>query len=210
MKNVDRRGAIKYLWAWTASLGVFFLCEIVIDESICYSVWVPLDDMVPFSEFFVVFYALWYFLIVGTLVYFFKRNMRGFALFLKYMTVCQVVAVVIFLVFPNKQELRPDNITGDNVFADLVRVIHSVDTNTNVCPSLHVCFSIALASVWIREGRRTFTKAIYIALAVLISLSTVMIKQHSVFDIFVAIPVCMIAEMATFSQIWKVKLSNNT
>lgn len=188
---------MKCLLAWLASMGIFLLCEMLIDESACYSVWISLDDLIPFSEFFVIFYVLWYFLIVGTLVYFSKRNARGFSAFLKYMTICQLLAVVIFLVFPNKQELRPETIMGDNVFLDLVRIIHSVDTNTNVCPSLHVCYSLALASVWLREGRWIITKITYVILAILISLSTIFIKQHSVLDIFVALPVCLIAEMAT-------------
>jgi membrane-associated phospholipid phosphatase len=39
---------------------------------------------------------------------------------------------------------------------------------------------------------------IYKILAVLISISTVMIKQHSVVDIFAALPVCAIAEAVTY------------
>ena len=196
-QSVRGLGDMKYLWAWLASMGIFLLCEMLIDESACYSVWISLDDLIPFSEFFVIFYVLWYFLILGTILYLAKRNARGFSAFLKYMTICQLLAVVIFLVFPNKQELRPETIMGDNVFLDLVRIIHSVDTNTNVCPSLHVCYSLALASVWLREGRWVITKITYVILAILISLSTIFIKQHSVLDIFVALPVCLIAEMAT-------------
>jgi membrane-associated phospholipid phosphatase len=114
------------------------------------------------------------------------------------MTVCQVAAIVIFLLFPNKQELRPEALPRENIFASLVGLIHSVDTNTNVCPSLHVCYSIALASVWHREAKTELTRMIYKILAVLISISTVMIKQHSVVDIFVALPVCAMAEAVTY------------
>ena len=197
------RGKIKYLWAWLLSMGVFLLCEAFIDEADCYSVESPLDGLLPFSEGFVVFYVLWYFLILGSLIWFALFSGEGFGNFLKYMTVCQVAAIVIFLLFPNKQELRPEVLPRENIFASLVGLIHSVDTNTNVCPSLHVCYSIAMSSVWHREARRDTTRVIYKVLAVLVSISTVMIKQHSVVDIFVALPVCVIAEAVTYHSSFK-------
>ena len=197
------REAIKHLFAWLFSMGIFLLCERYIDPSVCHSVRTPLDDLIVFSEFFVVFYVLWYFLILGSLLWLAAYSRGGFCRFLKFMTVCQIIAVVIFLIWPNKQDLRPRVIVGDNIFASVVRLIHSVDTNTNVCPSLHVCYSIALVSVWMREGRRALTKIIYVVLAVLISLSTVFIKQHSILDIVVAIPVSFAAEVVTYPEFWK-------
>lgn len=194
----DKRDNIKYLLAWLLSMVAFVLCELFIDEEQCHSVWIPLDDVFIFSEIFVIFYVLWYFLILGSLIWLFLYNSRGFGDLVKYMTVCQLVAVVIFMVFPNKQDLRPDVIQGDNILSRLVFIIHSVDTNTNVCPSLHVCYSFALVSVWIREGRHLSTKIMYVTFSILISLSTVMIKQHSVFDFLVAMPVCLFAELVTY------------
>ncbi len=189
---------MKYLWAWLLSMGAFLLCEAFIDEADCYAVVSPLDGLLPFSEVFVIFYVLWYFLILGSLIWFAIFSGRGFGNFLKYMTVCQAVGVIIFILWPNKQELRPEVLPRENIFASLVGLIHSVDTNTNVCPSMHVCYSVALASVWHREAKSDLTRMIYKILAVLISISTVMIKQHSVVDVFVALPVCAISEAATY------------
>ena len=193
-------GKLFYLFAWLGSLAAFLACEALIKEEICHSVRLPIDDVLPFSEGFVVFYVLWYFLIVGSLVWFFIFSERGFCNLLRYMTVCQLIAVVIFILFPNKQDLRPEALPRENVFSYIVGLIHSVDTNTNVCPSMHVCFSVALASVWGREASRRLTSFIYIILAALISLSTVMIKQHSVLDALFALPVCAVAEMAVYHR----------
>lgn len=200
-----REGAreMKYLWAWLLSMGVFLLCEAFIHEANCHPVKSPLDDLLPFCEVFVIFYVLWYFLILGSLIWFAIFSGRGFGRLLQYMTVCQVVAIIIFILWPNKQELRPEVLPRENIFAALVGLIHSVDTNTNVCPSLHVCYSVALASVWHREARSGVTKVIYMILAVLVSMSTVMIKQHSVVDILVALPVCAIAEVVTYHRPFK-------
>ena len=192
------RSSVKYSLAFIISLGIFLLCELFIDEADCYSVWIPLDDVFPFSEIFVIFYVLWYFLIFGSLAWLFIYSGQGFITFLKYMTVCQLIAIAIFLVFPNKQDLRPEIIPVDNILSRLVFIIHSVDTNTNVCPSLHVCYSFALVSIWLRCGKHLSTKIMYVTLSILISLSTVMIKQHSVMDFLLAIPVCVIAEAVTY------------
>ena len=193
-----RFGELKYLFYWFLSMGVFLLCELFIPSELCYSVHTFLDDGVPFLEGFIIFYVLWYFLIAGSLIYFFLKRPHSFKRFLIYMTVCQMLAVVIFVLFPNKQDLRPEIMPRDNVFSDLTSLIHSVDTNTNVCPSLHVAYSIALASVWCKEKISPTNKLLWIALAILITLSTVFVKQHSVLDIFVAFPVCLIAELMAY------------
>lgn len=200
------KGFPKYLLAWLLSMGAFLLCEAFIDEAKCHVVESPLDSLLPFSEGFVIFYVLWYFLILGSLIWFAIFSGRGFGNFLKYMTVCQVIGVIIFILWPNKQELRPEVLPRENIFASIVEIIHSVDTNTNVCPSMHVCYSAALASVWHREAKADMTRMIYKILAVLISISTVMIKQHSVVDIFVALPVCAIAEAVTYYSSFKNRL----
>ena len=194
---------VKNLFLWLLSMVAFLLCEAFIDEADCYSVEIFLDSLLPFSEIFVVFYVLWYFLILGSLIWFAVFSRRGFSDFTKHMAICQVIAIVIFIIFPNKQELRPEVMPRENVFSFIVEMIHSADTNTNVCPSLHVCYSVSLASVWRREARRDTTRVIYKVLAVLVSISTVMIKQHSVVDIFVALPVCAMAEAVTYHSSFK-------
>ena len=204
--GIFNREKIKYLWylfAWFFAMGIFLLCEMFIPAEVCRAVHSPLDDLIPFSEVFVIFYVAWYFLIFASLLYFAFKSSESFREFLIFMTVCQVLAVVIFILFPNKQELRPEALPRDNVFARLVGLIHSVDTNTNVCPSLHVAYSFALASVWCKEKIPRGAKLIWIVLALLISSSTVFIKQHSIIDFFVALVVCIMAEAVTFPGFWK-------
>lgn len=204
MSKVKSSGAeIKYLWFWFLSMGLWLLCELFIPAEACSSVHIFLDDKIPFIPQFIFFYVLWYFLIAGSLVFFFLKNPDNFKRFLIFMTVCQVVSVIIFILFPNKQNLRPSAISRDNIFFELTYLIHSVDTNTNVCPSLHVAYSVAMASAFCKERIGAFWKMLWIVLAVLISLSTVFVKQHSALDIIVAIPVCMIAELISYYDLRK-------
>jgi membrane-associated phospholipid phosphatase len=68
---------------------------------------------------------------------------------------------------------------------------YDYDTNTNVCPSLHVLGSVtsmcAFFDLW-RKKKMILAKTALVILTVLISVSTVFLKQHSVIDIFAAIP----------------------
>ena len=65
---------------------------------------------------------------------------------------------------------------------------YAFDTNTNVCPSIHVIGAVAcLAAGW--HSRRFGTplwRAVFTVITVLICLSTVFLKQHSAPDVFAA------------------------
>ena len=110
-----------------------------------------------------------------------------------YIGITFIAAVGLFILFPNGQELRPDldTLGRDNLFTRAIRVLYIADTNTNVCPSLHVVGSMAAVFGILHHPR--LRKTVWmpiggIILAVLICLSTVFLKQHSVIDVFVGIP----------------------
>lgn len=75
---------------------------------------------------------------------------------------------------------------------------YTFDTNTNVCPSIHVMGSLAvLTAAWHTPRFRTAGwRAAFAAAAVLICLSTVFLKQHSVLDVIAALPICLAAYLA--------------
>ena len=107
--------------------------------------------------------------------------------------------MVIYIVFPNRQDFRPDVFVRDNIFTAIVGVLYRIDTCTGVCPSLHVAISIGIASTWLREKSASKTcKTFIVAFCFLVCISVAFVKQHSVVDIFVAIPVCLVAEYLTF------------
>jgi hypothetical protein len=118
-----------------------------------------------------------------------------------FIIVTQVVAMAIYIAFPNRQDLRPETFTNNNVFTQLVQLLYTADTNTNVCPSLHVAYSIGIASTWLKEKSVGWGwKTAITVFCLLVCLSTAFIKQHSVVDAFVALPVCFLAEIIAF---WK-------
>lgn len=46
--------------------------------------------------------------------------------------------MLIYLVFPTCQDLRPTQFARDNILTRFVAWFYNFDTNTNVCPSIHV------------------------------------------------------------------------
>ena len=66
-------------------------------------------------------------------------------------------------------------------------MIYAADTNTNVCPSMHVIGSFAamFAVFDCKRLRKTVVAPILaVLLTILVSASTVLVKQHSIVDVF--------------------------
>ncbi|MBR2615724.1 MAG: hypothetical protein IKC69_03505, partial [Clostridia bacterium] len=151
-------------------------------------------------------YVGWYLLIVASLLYFLLYNVENFKRLQIFIMVTQFVAMAVYILFPSRQELRPDVFPRDNVFSDLVGLLYSLDTNTGVCPSLHCAYSIGIGSVWLKEKRvGRLTKALICLFCALVCLSTVFIKQHSALDFFAALPLCLLAEGIACGSYWKKK-----
>ena len=194
---------LQYLLGWLGYFALYFLTENLIPYEKCYPVHCALDDIIPFCEYFVIPYVGWYLLIVGSLVYFALYNPDNFKNMSKYIIVTQVVAMAIYIIFPNRQDLRPEMFVRDNIFTDIVGLLYTFDTSTNVCPSLHVAYSIGIASTWLREKSASkWLKSFIVVFCFMVCISVAFVKQHSVVDIFAAIPVCMLAEWITF---WRKK-----
>ena len=188
-----------YLLGWVGYFALYFLTENLIPYEKCYPVHCFLDDVIPFCEYFVIPYVGWYLLIVGSLIYFALYNPDNFKNMSKYIIVTQIVTMAIYIIFPNRQDLRPDVFVRDNVFTDVIKLLYSFDTNTNVCPSLHVAYSVGIASTWLREKSVSkWIKTIIVLFCFMVCISVAFVKQHSVVDIFAAIPVCILAEWITF------------
>lgn len=198
---------LKYLLGWIGYFALYLITENFIPAEKCYVMHSTLDDMIPFCEIFVIPYVFWYLLIAITLVYLALYNIDGFKRFQSFIIITQVVAMTIYIIFPNMQDLRPAEFPRDNVLTSIVNLLYTADTCTNVCPSLHVGYSIGIASAWLKEKDVSKWWKLFIIIAViLICMSTAFIKQHSVLDGFAAIPMCIFAEIMVYKDYWKNKL----
>lgn len=188
-----------WLLGWVGYFVLYFLTENLIPLSHCRPMHSPLDDLIPFCEWFVIPYVGWYLLIVFSLLYFALYNPENFKNLQKYIIITQVVAMICYIVFPTRQDLRPTEFSQSNFLTDVLQVIYSFDTNTGVCPSLHVAYSLGIASTWLREKSASKkAKSFVVVFVLLVCLSVVFVKQHSVIDIYAALPVCVLAEFLVF------------
>ena len=143
------------------------------------------DQQLPFIEYFIIPYLMWFAFIAAAFLYFFLTDVPGFYRMAKFMFTGMTVFLIISTVFPNGQDLRPVVFESDNIFVDMVRMLYRADTCTNVFPSLHVFNSLGVC-VAVHESEalkrhRGVCAGTYI-LAALIILATVFLKQHSVLD----------------------------
>lgn len=145
-----------------------------------------LDDYIPFVEYFVVPYLLWFVYVCVTVLYFFFHNKEDFKKCCTFLFTGMTIFLIISTVYPNGTYLRPIVFPRDNVFTDLVKLVYAMDTPTNLFPSIHVYNSIgihlALKNSEAFKNRKGFLRASSV-LCILIILSTMFLKQHSVFDV---------------------------
>lgn len=197
--NAPEFSHLKLLFGWVGYFTLYFLTEAIISEESCTPVYCFLDDLIPFCEWFILPYVLWYALVAGSLLYFGLYNIDSFRKLSTYIIITQIAAMVIYVLFPSRQDLRPVEFPRENILTQIIGILYSFDTNTNVCPSLHVAYSIGIASVWLKEKDvRKLWKGSILVFVILVCLSTAFIKQHSVLDGFAAIPICLFAEWFVF------------
>lgn len=192
---------LKLLLGWVVYFILYFLTENLIPAEKCTPVHMWLDDMIPFCEWFLIPYVFWYLLIVISLGYFLLYHVDSFRRLQTFIIITQAVAMTVYILFPNRQDLRPAVFPRDNFLTQCIALLYSVDTSTGVCPSLHVAYSLGIASVWLKEqGVSRWWKAFVVAAVVLICMSTMFIKQHSAVDFFAALPVCVLAEGIVYGK----------
>ena len=204
--NTPEFSHLKLLLGWVGYFALYFLTENLIPVVMCHPFHCGLDDMIPFCEWFLLPYVFWYALIVFSLGYFALYDVDSFKKLQTFIIITQVVAMAVYILYPNCQNLRPDEFSRDNFLTDCIGFLYAFDTNTGVCPSLHCAYSIGIASVWLKaKDVSKIWKAFVVIAVILICLSTMFIKQHSAVDFFAALPVCLLAEILVFKVFYKKK-----
>lgn len=203
MKNLIH----KYKHAWVLSYFViymvwFFYLERAVTKNY-HIVHIKLDDMIPFNEWFLIPYMLWFLYIFSTVAYFFLTSRSDFYKLAAFLFIGMTICLIIYTIWPNGQDLRPnlDALGRNNILIDIIRNLYSTDTPTNVCPSIHVFNSIGAAIAINRSEALKKKKWLTIGsviLTVLICMSTVFIKQHSVFDVFMGTLLAVVMYLAVY------------
>lgn len=151
-----------------------------------------LDSMIPFCEYFIVPYFLWFIYIAGAVVFFlfFNDNEYEYRTLIINLGIGMTLFLIVSCIYPNGLSIRPQVFPRENIFTDLVRFLYRIDTPTNVLPSIHVYNSVAVfCSIGScrKLQKHRVCRGFFFILTVLIVLSTMFLKQHSILDVTLGI-----------------------
>ena len=179
----------KYRHAWILSYSFIYIpwfCYLEKTVTRNYHVMhVALDDFIPFNEYFIVPYMMWFLYVAGAILYFLLTSKEDFYRICTFLFSGMTISLIICTFFRNGTDFRPALDSGKNIFTSMVAALYRTDTPTNVFPSIHVYNSIGthiaiMKSEALRKHR--LVRAGSGILMVSICLTTVFLKQHSVID----------------------------
>lgn len=144
------------------------------------------DQSIPFCEYFIIPYYFWFiYIVAGCLFFMIYASDREYIQLALSLIIGMSTCLIICMIYPNGIDLRPAYIP-DNFFGKLVAPLYMIDSSYNVFPSIHVYNSIVMHIAINRcdilknhFGVRLFS----LITCVLICLSTMFLKQHSVVDV---------------------------
>ena len=171
------------------------------------------DDIIPFNEYFIIPYFIWFIYVSSVLIFFFFKDIDEFYRFGLYLALGMSISLFICQIFPNGTDLRPVNLDPNkNIFTHMVAFIYKTDTNTNVFPSIHVFNSIATHVAILRSRffyNNMKVKAISFIIMISICLSTLFLKQHSFLDVVGATILSYVIYQLIYAKIpWPISHDN--
>lgn len=198
----------KYQHAWTLLYALVYLTwwgilgrAVMVDRTMVH---MPLDDKIPFCEWFIIPYYIWfpYILLVIAYFFFFTKRREYYQL-AGFLFIGMTVALLIYTVWPNGIAFRPDltSLGRKNILIDLTGFIYANDGPINCCPSIH-CFNSIGVCIGINKcaslRSKKAVRAGSVILSTLICLSTVFVKQHSVKDVIGAFLLAGVMYLAVY------------
>ncbi|MCD8105008.1 MAG: phosphatase PAP2 family protein [Lachnospiraceae bacterium] len=184
-------------------LVAFFVLDFTMEPK--YILHCALDDQIPFCEYFVIFYFAWYPAFFLSLVWYMLRDKRDFQQLWFIMFNGITFCLICYVLFPNGLNLR-EEVPNRNIFCVLVNLVRGVDAAVNVCPSIHVSSSVSIALVTAKSNlfkEHKWRKAAIILLMILISISTLFVKQHSVIDVVCGAAVSLVLYVIAYHTNWR-------
>ena len=188
-----------HLWYqlyWVIYLVWFFWLDNTITQP-KYIIHAPLDELIPFNEWFVIPYCSWFLLLVAVTALLWWKDTASYDKLCLMMFSGMTFCLIVYMLLPNGLDLRPtvEEIGRSNPAMWVMQLLWKADASVNVCPSIH-CQSTACMAIAISESKlaeeRPVLRPIALVWAALICLSTVFTKQHSVLDVVCGLAVAVV------------------
>lgn len=152
----------------------------------------PVDDKIPFLPWTVLPYCFWFPLIVFYPLVVFRTDPYSYCSYLMTMVMEIMISVVCYLIYPTSFQ-RP--VPPNDFWGNFMKFIyHGSYRGLNCAPSLHCssCFLVICVSSTC-VGMNLWIRIFTILIAVMIVLSTLTTKQHTLIDVLTAVPLFMIS-----------------
>ncbi|MBN1282578.1 MAG: phosphatase PAP2 family protein [Proteobacteria bacterium] len=171
--------------AWFASMIAYFalgyalLTKISQGSERFFDVSMGFESQIPFVPAFIFGYLL-VFLSVS-LAYIVIDDMDEWMKSARAYFISTTIAYILFFLFPVRMDLRPVIETATGLTEWGAQLYFSIDAPYNCFPSLHVTYPVlAVIAVW---GRYRRLRWLFAAMALAVSISVVMVKQHYIADV---------------------------
>lgn len=203
----------KYHHAWTVVYVLLYMpWFLYLEKTVTtdyHLIHLPIDDKIPFCEYFIIPYFLWFAFVPAVMVYLLFYSRREFYEASAFLFIGMTVFLIICTVWPNGLNLRQDISYKQNICSKIVEALYRTDTSTNVFPSIHVfntlgCLIALLKSRGMKKHRTL--KALSVILSVLIILSTMFLKQHSIVDVIGGFGLALIMYLIVYVPRWGKKI----
>ena len=198
----------KWLLIVPLSLFLFTLVEKYVATGSYNVMHVPFDNRIPFVPIFIVPYTLWYPALFVVGLHHFFRDAEAFRRYMWSFGLTYAISILVYIIYPNGQNMRPNLRGADDIFTQTIAYLHTIDTNTNVFPSIHttgallIIFAV-LDSCLTRRARWIVPAVVFF---VLTAVSTVCLKQHSITDIFGGVVVGVVIYFVVYVLIRKIQI----
>jgi len=180
----------KYGHIWILSYGLIYLPWFArLQENIgkpYHVIRSAFDDLIPFSEYFIVPYLLWFLYVAAAIAFFFFKNRDDYYRLCTFLFTGMTISLLVCTLYPNGTNFRPQIDPNANIFCFLVAKLWSIDPCINVFPSIHVYNSVGVhIAVCHSEALSKHKKLVTASgiLMVFICMATVFLKQHSIIDV---------------------------
>lgn len=201
MNTRSLRSRLKpHLWFqayWVVYLVWFFWLDLTITDP-KYIIYSPIDDFIPFNEWFVFPYCSWFLLLAAVTALLWWNDTESYDKLCLMMFSGMTFCLILYMVLPNGLDIRPtaEAVGRDNIAMQIMQFLWKADASVNVCPSIHCqssgCMALAFSQSRLAKGRPGL-KVLAWVWAALICASTVFTKQHSILDV-----VCGLALVAVW------------
>ena len=161
---------------------------------------ISLDFKIPYIKFFVVPYLSWLIWIPFIWLYTLFHNKKLFKKISYMLMISMTLYLILSFVCPTALSLRPTILDRNDIWCRLTLFLYSLSPETYVFPSLHVFHSLVIFYA-IFQGKGKLVEYIWFKIfgfiwTILICLSTMFVKQHSIIDViggtilFITIMIC--------------------